>query len=80
MSEVKNKSTRLLENAVHSISMGLEDFESSESNQRRIISSVRNLFAGILLLFKHKLNLLCTDESLIKQKITPIFNENGIVE
>ena len=60
----------ILQNAIDSIVLGLEDFESSD--HKRIISCVRNLFAGILLLFKYKLVLLSlpdSNEVLIKQEI-----------
>jgi hypothetical protein len=43
----------ILSNAVDSISLGIEDFQSQD--QRRLISCTRNLFAGVLLLFKHRL-------------------------
>jgi hypothetical protein len=69
----------ILENAVQSIQIGVEDYESDDP--RRILSAIRNVTAGILLLFKEKLRELSpndSDESLIKQKIKPtidILNE-----
>lgn len=66
----------ILKNAVDSISIGLEDFSSPD--QRRVISCTRNIFAGILLLFKHKLSLLSaqdSDEALIKQRVLPVLDE-----
>lgn len=57
----------ILQNAIDSIALGIEDYNSSDS--RRLISCTRNLFAGILLLFKHKLAILSppgSDEVLIK--------------
>lgn len=62
----------ILQNALDSIVIGLEDFTSDDP--RRLISSTRNIFAGILLLFKYKLSILSpkdSDEVLIKQKIIP---------
>lgn len=62
----------ILQNALDSIALGVEDYENSDP--RRIISCTRNLFAGILLLFKHKLSLLSppdSDEVLTKQQILP---------
>lgn len=50
--------TKLYDNAVISIKLGIEDFElstNSEEQQARALSSVRNLFAGLLLLFKYKI-------------------------
>lgn len=62
----------ILNNAIDSIVLGLEDYESSD--KRRLISCTRNIFAGILLLFKHKLSALSpknSDEVLIKQQVLP---------
>lgn len=67
----------ILNNAIDSIAVGLEDYDSPD--ERRIISCTRNLFAGILLLFKHKLVLLSepdSDEALIKQRVLPVI-EHG---
>ncbi len=68
----------ILKNALDSIAIGLEDFTSSD--ERRAISSTRNIFAGILLLFKHKLCQLSpdgTDEVLIKQTALPSISPEG---
>lgn len=52
---------KLYENAVSSIQLGIEDFQISQKDQAeggnpaRALSSVRNLFAGVMLLFKFKL-------------------------
>ena len=65
----------LLENAVKSIQIGIEDYK----NERRYLSAVRNLYAGILLLFKEKLIRLSPPDSgevLIKKRIIPTV-ENG---
>src|SRR5262245_29285596 len=62
----------ILQNAVDSIAWGVEDYSSPDP--RRLISCTRNIFAGILLLFKHKLSVLSprgSDEVLIKQQILP---------
>ena len=70
----------ILQNAIDSIAIGLEDFNSPDS--RRLISSTRNIFAGVLLLFKYKLSLLSpedSDEVLIKQRITPQMDSNDIL-
>lgn len=52
-------------NAIDSISLGLEDYETSitQKDERRIISCTRNIYAGILLLFKHKISII--DEELL---------------
>lgn len=68
----------ILNNAVDSIAIGLEDYSSPDD--RRVISCARNVFAGILLLFKHKLSLLSeedSDEILIKQEVLPVIDAEG---
>lgn len=68
----------ILENAIDSIIIGVEDYNMED--ERRLISSTRNIYAGILLLFKHKLVELSpygSDEVLIKQKILPKLNEDN---
>jgi hypothetical protein len=69
----------ILKNAVDSISLGIEDFQSED--QRRLISCTRNLFAGVLLLFKHRLVQMSpagSDEVLIKQHILPVQSGNQL--
>ncbi|WP_335919944.1 hypothetical protein [Shewanella algae] len=68
----------LLNNAVESIQIGVEDFESSDA--RRVLSAVRNISAGILLLYKEKLRRMSpsgNDEVLIKQNIQPQVDSSG---
>lgn len=70
----------LIENARNSIILGLEDFESADS--KRLVSAVRNVYAGILLLFKAKLSMLSppdSDEVLIKERIIPSLNAAGVL-
>lgn len=68
----------ILDNAISAIQIGLEDYNNSDP--RRSHSSIRNIFAGLLLLFKEKLFRLSPDNSddiLIKQNITPKLDNNG---
>lgn len=57
---------KLYENAIVSIQLGIEDFKLSQTavdeggNPNRALSSVRNLYAGLLLLFKYKI-ATCVD-------------------
>lgn len=70
----------ILQNAIDSIAIGLEDFESDD--KRRLISSTRNIFAGILLLFKHRLYELSpkgSNGALIKQSVIPELDATGAV-
>jgi hypothetical protein len=70
----------ILSNAVSSIQIGIEDYKSSDA--RRTLSAVRNITAGILLLFKERLRQLSpdgSDEVLIKEKIIPARSERGAV-
>lgn len=72
----------ILKNAIDSIALGLEDYESSTDDERRIVSCTRNIYAGILLLFKHKLSSLSdlnTDEVLLKEKVRPKLVENKVL-
>lgn len=68
----------LLDNAIRSIQIGLDDYRCDE----RLVSSVRNIYAGILLLFKYKLFLLSgkeTNAALIKQSVVPAIDSQGAV-
>ncbi|MDM8354086.1 MULTISPECIES: hypothetical protein [Brevundimonas] len=70
----------LLSNAIQSIEIGVEDFRSTD--QRRLVSAVRNVQAGMLLLCKEKLRRLSppgTDEVLIKARIAPSLNQAGLL-
>ncbi|HBN9879499.1 TPA: hypothetical protein L3958_005478 [Pseudomonas aeruginosa] len=62
----------ILDNAVASIQVGMEDFNSDDP--RRVLSAIRNIYAGILLLFKYKLQELSPDDSdevLLKSRVLP---------
>lgn len=68
----------ILKNAVASIQIGIEDYHSEDP--RRVLSAVRNISAGILLLFKERLRELSpsdSDEVLIKQQIYPKLDTSG---
>jgi len=61
----------LLNNAVISIRLGVEDFQKLKENPNRVISAVRNIYAGVLLLFKEKLYRLSpqgSNEILLKKR------------
>ena len=63
----------IIQNAIDSIQIGVEDFQSVDD--RRSVSAVRNIAAGILLLYKEKLCQLSPDDNkelLIKQNIRPV--------
>lgn len=69
----------IFNNAIDSITLGIEDFQSRDA--RRLISSARNLYAGILLLFKSRLAELSpanSDESLIKARVLPVKSANTV--
>lgn len=70
----------IMKNAINSIQIGVEDFKSND--ERRSVSVVRNIAAGILLLYKEKLCQLSPigdKELLIKQNIVPVKSGNGEV-
>ena len=69
----------LLKNAIDSIQVGVEDY-LMEEDERRYLSAVRNICAGILLLYKEKLKRLSPEDNkevLIKQFIMPICDDQG---
>jgi hypothetical protein len=43
----------ILQNAIDSIQVGVEDY--NQEDERRNASAIRNIFAGILLLYKERL-------------------------
>ena len=70
----------LLENAIVSIQLGLEDYASQDS--RRVISAVRNLYAGVLLLCKETLRRLSPPGSkdvLVRKRKTAVKASDGTV-
>ncbi|WP_225199296.1 hypothetical protein [Gluconobacter oxydans] len=68
----------LFKNALHSIQIGVEDFASKDG--RRIISAVRNIQAGTLLLCKEKQRRMSPDgECLLRQKLAPVLDPSGAV-
>ena len=69
----------IFKNAIEAIQTGIEDYE--QGSVARLKSSVRNVHAGVLLLFKHKLKVMSprsSDEVLLKQRIVPE-RRDGIV-
>lgn len=70
----------ILKNAVQSIQIGVEDYQSPDPH--RVLSATRNITAGVLLLFKEKLRELSpvdSDEVLIKTKMQPEIDSAGHV-
>jgi DNA-directed RNA polymerase subunit M/transcription elongation factor TFIIS len=70
----------LLQNAVVSIQLGLEDFASEDD--RRVISAVRNLYSGVLLLCKEVLRQLsppASNDILIRKIKKAIKDPDGSV-
>ena len=60
----------LFENAIESIQIGVEDFLKNDN--RRVLSAVRNVHAGILLLCKEQLHRLSpSDDLLLAQRFEP---------
>lgn len=70
----------MLDNAVSSIRLGVEDFKAIATDEARALSAIRNLSAGLLLMFKVKLQELSpagSQEALLKQNVTPSLNADG---
>ena len=67
----------IFRNAIASIQLGVEDYllavEKRPTNNKRLISATRNLFSGVLLLFKSLLaeESAGSDYSLLKAKLLP---------
>jgi len=71
----------IINNAILSIQVGVEDYLSKDG--RRKYSAVRNIYAGLLLLYKEKLKQLSPKndkELLIKARLKPIPNKGGEVD
>ncbi|MCO7572023.1 hypothetical protein NJH78_18725 [Pseudomonas chlororaphis] len=63
-----------------SIRLGVEDFKAISGDEARALSAIRNLSAGLLLMFKMKLQELSppdSKEALLKQHVTPALDADG---
>ncbi|WP_218667909.1 hypothetical protein, partial [Rodentibacter caecimuris] len=70
----------LLENAKLSIQLGIEDFKLSESDNKRKISSIRNIYAGLLLLYKYKLVTIGSKDDPFKLiDVSPRYKEVSLI-
>ncbi|MDF1834994.1 MAG: hypothetical protein P1U62_08950 [Alteraurantiacibacter sp. bin_em_oilr2.035] len=70
----------ILDNAVQSIQIGIEDYR--DDDPRRLLSAIRNIQAGILLLCKEQLRRLSpagSEEVLLKRKTRPVRRNGEIV-
>ena len=70
----------LLGNAIESIRLGVEDYQAG--SHPRLMAAVRNIHAGILLMYKEALRRLSPSDSnevLVKAKIVPSLDEHGEV-
>lgn len=77
----------MLDNAVSSIRLGIEDFKTIPADDARALSAIRNLSAGLLLMFKVKLQELSpanSNEAFLKQHVTtgrmPMATPFGLVK
>jgi hypothetical protein len=64
----------IFDNAITSIRLALEDLSSA--TEARLLSAVRSLHAGILLLYRSKLSALSlpgSEDALIKKRVVPTF-------
>ena len=71
----------LFENAVHSIQLGVEDYQANDS--RRVLSAVRNFHAGLLLLAKEVLVRAAPDApetQIIAARFKPVPDGSGGVK
>lgn len=71
-------SQKLLNNAIASIRMGVEDFKSAnDGDEERSLSAARNLYAGVLQLFKYRLAMKIDDGSKLLFKARPVRRGRG---
>jgi hypothetical protein len=71
----------LLTNGIESIQVGIEDWKAG--TPARLLSSVRNMHAGILLLYKEALRRRSpadSNEALLKAKVVPSLGQDGRVK
>jgi ribosomal protein L37E len=70
----------LLDNAIESIQVGVEDYQSG--TRPRLLSAVRNIHAGILLLYKEALRRMSpagSNDALMMARIVPTKDSSGKV-
>lgn len=70
----------LLQNAIDSIELGVEDYSMADA--RRAVSSVRNFYAGVLLLLKEKLRRESppgSNDALIYSRVECTRRDGGVV-
>ncbi len=72
---MSNKQSSLFKNAIDLIECGIEDYRLGEKNQIRYKTALRNLYSGLLLIFKEKLHSI--DNNLIYQRLEPSLNEDN---
>ena len=65
----------LFKNAIDLIECGIEDYRLGEDNQIRYKTALRNLYSGLLLIFKQKLYSI--DNNLIYKRLEPSLNEDN---
>ncbi|MDA0764246.1 MAG: hypothetical protein O3A39_07410 [Proteobacteria bacterium] len=71
----------IFKNAISSIIIGIEDYQSDD--ERRILSSVRNIYAGVLLLTKEvlvRMSPLDDLDLLISKNTKLVKNKDGSVK
>ena len=72
----------LFTNAIHAIQAGVEDFVLGSDDEGRLKSAIRNVHAGVLLLFKTHLQQLSpqgSNEVLLKQDNKPVQLPDGSI-
>lgn len=74
-----NISELIFQNAISAIQLGVEDYLVCDKQPLRVYSAIRNLYAGVLLLFKSHLAYLSQkdNEALIKANVLPKLSSDG---
>ena len=72
----------LRENAKFSIDIGVEDYVQGQADSRRYVTALRNLYAGLLLLYKSHLAFLSKDQEccIIRDKTDWEVAEDGSIK
>ena len=72
----------LRENARLSIDLGVEDYINGQSDSRRYVTALRNLYAGLLLLYKAHLAFLSKDYEccIVRSRIDWEVDEDGAIK
>ena len=79
---MQNHNSQLFQNAILSIKLGIIDYKLAETNPDRILSSIRNIYSGLLLFLKEGLMRLSPKDApglLIAKQLQPVINPDKTI-